>query len=326
MDINNLHLNLAAVPETPRIRHTDPPNGHVMPGLICLKGIGSKVAAAVTGEVLVEAEEDVKPEQETADGEEQASDLVCLTGTGSEVVVALEGNTECTLNSIDDLVVEKTGPIESVDDFVDRKGKNKLLLERFIKLGSFKTLPGHECSLAVWVYYQCKYCSGSEITALKNEIRAKILALQNWNDETINEARERQAQEFKKIYPKRKVPKKITDWTPKPEITLENVAKLYTVDFTLDEILKFEEQYLGYHLHSPLDLYETKGERSVKMAKKLGELEAVISEVFHTKTRTQMPMCKLSVTDGIQTASLIIWSDELMSIDKAMLRVGRGIR
>lgn len=313
MDINNLSLNFIAVPQSPRLSHLDNPNGHVMPGLICLKGIGTKVAAAFTGE-KPPITDDAIPD-----------DSGDLDNDPDDCTASPEPNHDLITPSADE-IIQATGPIESIDDFVARKGKNKLLLERLIKLGSFACLPGHTCSQAVWVYYQSKYCSGSDITALKKDLKARILDLDGWTEAAVGVERARQEQEFKALYPKRKVPKKISDWQPKADITIENVVKLYPDDFTLSEILKFEELYLGYHLHSPLDLFEVRGGRSILQARTNGEVEAVISDVFHTKTRTNMPMCKLTITDGTRTAMMIIWSDELINIDKALLRIGRGFR
>lgn len=304
IDINNLSLNFQAVPDEPRQKHTDPPNGHIMPGLVCLKGVGVKVAAAYAapGECIRRDDDD---DELLNDDDEDVSDT--------------------SDDNID--IPVSVAPVISVDEFVQNKGKNKLLLERLIKLGAFSHLPDHENAKALWVYYQCKYCTGKDITALKNQTRAQILLFDGWTEETIAAERCRQAAEFKSVYPKRKIPKNIEKWAPKPIFDLRKIKGIYDEhDFTLSEILKFEEQYLGYHIHSPLDLYVTKGERSIAEAKEHGMMEAVIDNVYWTKTRNDTPMCKLTVTDGVQSASMIIWHNELANIDRAILRIGRGIR
>ncbi len=97
-------------------------------------------------------------------------------------------------------------------------------------------------------------------------------------------------------------------------------------DFNLAEILKFEETYLGYFLHSPVDLFETKGDRSISDAKTYGEVEAVIIEVFLSQTKTGAAMCKLSITDGLRSATLMLWSDNLDIMDMSVVKVGAGFR
>lgn len=333
MDVNHLTLNFQAVPDQPRVRHDEAPNGHVSPGLICLKGIGEKVAAAFTGEALPASCEEAEGALADAEAMLESVDEYCHSDPMPqedirEMVGAAEADVAAAEEALADAAIAaaKQGPIESVDDFVQRKGKNKLIMERLIKLGSFKPIPGHECSKAVWTYYQCMYCSGPEITALKTRLKQAILDAEGWNDEAVAAERQRQEAAFRQLHPRRQIPKKITNWKPKPVITLDAIIRLEPDDFTLTELLKFEEQYLGYHLHSPLDAFMTRGGRTIPEAKENGEVEAVISEVYLTKTKNNSPMCKLTITDGTHTAPMIIWSDELDNIDRAVLRTGCGMR
>ncbi len=335
MDINKLSLNFMAIPAVHRLNHKEGANGHIVPGLTSLKGIGAKVASnfVAPGEIIaVRDDEDAAPVDDAIGEAEAAASDSCTTALDPAIddeaigVAIGEAEAEAAEKAEQERKRLDTSPFLSADDFVDRKGKNKLLMERLIKLGSFATLPGHGNTKALWTYYQAKYCSGADITALKKDLRTKILEIYNWTDETIAKERARQESEFKSIYPKRKTPKNISSWQPKPDITLENVNKVCPEDFGLADVLKFEEQFLGYLLHSPLDLYITRGNRSVPEAKECGELEAVITEVYHTKTRNDKPMCKLTVTDGTHSASLIIWADELDTIDRSTLRINRGFR
>lgn len=302
-DINNLTKNFVAVPDFPRLTHLDPPNGHVSPGLISLKGVGDKSANAFSdderNESLAEAQDDA------ADAAEQAE---------------LNGMDQPDPGSFGDTSVE---PVGSMMEFVERKGKDKKLLERLIKLGAFKQLPMHLNTKATWILYQINHCSG--VKELKAEVRSKLLELDGWDEAKIESERMRQVSEYRHLYPKRsKVPSKIENWEPKIEPTIENLSMVYE-DFTLEEVLKFEEEFLGYALHSPLDLFVTVGNRSIAEAKVDGLLECVIVEATMTMTKAKSPMCKLLVSDGIQTATLILWSDTIASTDREALKPGRGV-
>lgn len=225
-----------------------------------------------------------------------------------------------------------TGQYESIDDFVAKRGRHKILLERLIKLGAFKKLPGHENSQAVWIWYQFKYCSGTDITKLKQNIGDQVLELESWkasgawNQHLIELERQKQAEEFKNVYPKRKVPAKIENWYPKPIVTLEKIVRIYTNDFKVNELLNFEEEFLGYHVHSPLAVYRTKGNGTIAEAKTDGKLEAVITGVSVSRTKTDKLMCRLALTDGQQIATLILWQDSYLGTDKSILKKGVGIR
>lgn len=209
----------------------------------------------------------------------------------------------------------------SLEDFINKRGKNKILLERLIKLGAFKHL--HENSQALWIWYQYHYCSDTEI---KRQIRAAVLEADGWTDATVEQERARQVEEYRKLYPKRKkMPKKVENWKPEPDVSLQKLEQIYQ-DYSLSEILKFEDAYLGYYIHSPLELYVTKGGMAINDAKEHGKLEAVIMNVNYGITKSETQMCRLQVSDGIGSASLLIWSDSLLTMDKAILRQGVGIR
>lgn len=293
MDINKLTFSFTAVPDgEPRMRHTDPVKALITPGLVSLKNVGNKMASAFVDDAADDPDESVSGSADQALAEFVPDDQIL-----------------------------------SIDDFVAKKGKNKTLMERLIKLGSFSALPGHGNKKATWIYYQAKYCSGDGIVQLKADIRAKIMAAANWTTETIAAERQRQATEFKSIYPKRKVTKTIENWMPKPDITLEAVCACYTDDFTVEEILMAEEEFLGYHIHSPLELFVTKGNRTIEHAKYEGEIEAVIEDVFFTKTKKDKLMCRLTLSDGTQMATMILWSNDLEAMaDTAWLRRGVGVR
>lgn len=222
---------------------------------------------------------------------------------------------------------------DSMDQFIEVNGKQKVLFERLIKLGSFKELPDHANSRALWIYYQCKHGTGKDIqisdkeSTTKLDIQNALLEKDGWNDETVQEERDRQIAEYRQLYPKRKkIPKKIENWLPKPEITYAAMCEMFPEDYTLRELLKFEEDFLGYHLHSPLDQFKRGENKTIEDAKKTGSLECMVTNAFHGRTQNNNPMCRLTVTDGIQSAVLILWSDNLAMTDKEMLKRGSGFR
>lgn len=230
------------------------------------------------------------------------------------------------------------GSWASLDQFVlhDEGRKNKTVIERFIKLGAFGSLKGHQNSFALWQYYQYKYCSG--MTEFKNNIKKMLLELQGWNDAAVESERQRQISEFKKLYPnRRKIPQKFYNWKPKPNDNLDNFNSLFPDDFTQAEKLEFQKEFLGYYLDSPLELFKLKGGCTIKDAKYLGVegdpvlLETMILgiETASTKPKDNRPSstyAKITVTDGIQRAVVFVWSDELARQDHEVLSPGVGVR
>jgi len=225
------------------------------------------------------------------------------------------------------------GDFTDIDDFIEKKGgKSKTVLERFIKLGAFTVLEGHENIYATWKWYEYKYCSGKDITQLRREIRAKLVEKDGWNETTIEEERQRQEAEYKKQYPnRRKIPAKIKNWKPKPNDSRDNVISLYSdKEFTLEETLAFEKQYLGYYLHSPLDLYLTQGNCDIDAAKRGGQydgvkLEVVITDLEFAVSKNNKEYARLFVSDGVQTALVLIFNNELALQNPESLLVGTGI-
>jgi DNA polymerase III alpha subunit len=224
---------------------------------------------------------------------------------------------------------------DSIDDFIEKKGgKSKTVLERFIKLGAFNQIPGHENAYALWIYYQYKYCSGTDITALRKEIREKLLAAEGWNDTTIKEEIDRQITEYRQVKKKvTKIPAKITNWKPKPNDSFEKIMELYKDQrFSLEEMLQFEKDYLGYYLHSPLDLYQTSGQCTIEIAKSFGnegkeaKLEVIISDIEFRESKNGKQFAKLLVSDGVQDAHIFIWKNELDRQKAECLAPGAGVQ
>lgn len=228
-----------------------------------------------------------------------------------------------------------TGQREFVglDALVEEIGKDKTVFERFIKLGSFRQFKGYENARATWEYYRYKYCSGKEITKLRNEIKAKLLLVDDWTEEKIQEERERQIKGYFEVYPnRRKVPTKFENWKPKPDDTPEKVMALFEEDFELKKVLEFEKAYLGYYLHSPLDLYDTVGNCTIEDAKvafvKNGEarLEGVITEFNIAESKKGNPYGRVILSDGVQNTLVLIFGKQLMMQDEKVLEPGTGVQ
>jgi DNA polymerase III alpha subunit len=239
-------------------------------------------------------------------------------------------------------IFEGSGNYNSIDEFVaPQKGednrKNKATLERLIKLGAFEHLPNHGNSKALWMYYQYNYTSD---TNFRKELNSKILEHQGWNDKTIAQEVNRQIAAYKSLYPKRnKIPNKITNWKPKVDrVSLDIMRQLFPVDYTLSEKLKFQKEFFGFYLDSPLELFEVRGNCSIQEAKELGleirevMLEAMITAVDMGTTRpkegqqTGSPFARVTLTDGIQSTVVFIWKNELDAIDPSVLSPGVGVR
>lgn len=228
---------------------------------------------------------------------------------------------------------EGIGKYSDIDDFIEQKGgKDKLCCERFIKLGSFKHIPGHGNIKAVWMWYQYKYCSGKDITQMRKEIREALLKRDGWNDKTTKIEQDRMIDEYRKQFPnRRKIPDKITNWKPKPNDSREKVMALVTNDFGLEEILAFEEQYLGYFLHSPLDLYYCSDKCTIEDAKTYGKteatkLEVVIADIDFAVTKTGKDFAKIFVSDGMQQALVMMWQNEMRKQSAENLKPGTGVQ
>jgi DNA polymerase III alpha subunit len=242
--------------------------------------------------------------------------MIGIKGIGENAAVQFEGR----------------GSFVHLDEFIDSKGvKNKSVLERFIKLGAFKHVPNHENSKALWIYYQYKYCSSKEVTILRKQIRNQLLIAEGWDDAAIQKERERQINEYRKTFPnRRKIPDKFYNWKPKPDDNFENIMKLCQEDFALEEVLAFEKEYLGYYLHSPLDLYSIEGDCNIEAAKNDGEedskIEVIVTNLEFRESKNGKPYCRMEVSDGIQSALVLIWSKELSLQQAENIAPGTGVQ
>ena len=229
---------------------------------------------------------------------------------------------------------EGRGEYTDIDDFIEQMGgKDKSSIERFIKLGSFQSMPGHENARATWMWYQYKYCSGKDITKMRKEIKTQLLEREDWNEQTIKEERERMIAEYRRQYPnRRKIPDKFNNWNPKPNDRRERVMALFEDDFPLADVLEFEKLYLGYYLHSPLELFVCSGGGTIEEAKAAGrigdecKLEVVIVDIDFGLTKTKNEFARIVVSDGIQQSLVMMWSNEMAIQDANNLMVDTGVQ
>ena len=212
----------------------------------------------------------------------------------------------------------------TLQQFVEYFGKNKVVSERLIKLGAFDHINNNRKGL--WMLYQYRYCTGTDISALRKEVDLNFMP----SDIELSTERKRLTNEFLLNFPKKKkVPKKITEW--KPNIgnrygnpSDEQIINLFK-NYTTKEVLEFEKQYLGYYITSPLNLFKHKGGLTIRNAQLYGELECVIENIEIKISKKENPYMVLTVTDGIETTNINVWSDIYNSIDDRILKIGNGI-
>jgi DNA polymerase III alpha subunit len=222
-----------------------------------------------------------------------------------------------------------------MDDFILKTGiKSKTVLERLIKLGAFRNLERHNNSKALWIYYQTKYGNGPDAKEIKNYISHLIISKQGWTEGAIAAERERLVSEYRIIYPRKKtIPKKLLNWNPEPIIDFNAVLGTIDQDFSFEERLLFQNDYLGYYIDSPLGLFSCRGDLTIAAAKsnaKSGHdiiaIEGIIVNIEYATSKNNKPYAKISTSDGMLKTSIMVWSKELSSLDKTKLVIGAGIR
>ncbi len=232
---------------------------------------------------------------------------------------------------------------KSFDDFLKRATTNKTVIERMVRLGAFDKK--HKNRKAIMTWYQYQFDKSKNGTQLRKQLRAKFA----WSMKDIQAERERQKKEFKNFHPNRKLPNKFNNWIPttpanlvnktfgnlgyqteedfhkysrKIALTLADISQIIKNDYTLKELLEFEKEYLGYYIHNPMDLFEIDG-YTIQEAKEEEILECLITKVEIRTVNTTF--ADLTVTDGLETASLKVWSNE-RALNEDYLKEGMGIR
>lgn len=249
----------------------------------------------------------------TVSGNTIMQGIVSIKGIGERAAQVYGGKNDC----------------KSIDDFLAVEGrKNKTAMERFIKLGAFKHLPGHENAQALWNYYAFHHTSDSKF---KTKLKETLLEHQGWNDVSIREERLRQIKEYRSLYPKRlRIPDKLQNWKPVPATKLQNFVACFP-DFTKDEKLEFQKQYLGFYVDSPLSVYKVTGTKTIAEAKRRGGgveslLEVILIDAVDATSKNDKPYKKLVVSDGISNAVIMVWSRECKLQSKEVLTPGHGVQ
>jgi DNA polymerase-3 subunit alpha len=222
------------------------------------------------------------------------------------------------------------GVCTGLDDFITKYGKNKSVMERLIKLGAFDDIEPNRKGL--WHWYLYKYSSKNEETdKIRTEIN-KVLFDREWPAEKIKAERERQTLEFKKIYPKRKTPTKIAEWSPKigPKYdypAINDVIAL-TTDYVLKEKLMFEKEFLGVYWTDPMQLFEYDKDYNFENAKIEGDyyVDGIVEGFNDARTKSGKKFRNYNVSDGIETYAIKIWENSIMYQDDHVYKIGTGVR
>jgi len=222
------------------------------------------------------------------------------------------------------------GSCTSFDDFLVKYGKSKAVMERLIKLGAFDDIESNRNGL--WNWYLYKYCSKSEdVDAVRKNINDKIIGVE-WPADKIKIERERQLDEFKKLFPKKKPLKRITEWEPKIGYkydypTIKEVINLFD-DYTLKEKLMFEKEYLGVYWTDPMQLFEYDREYCFENAKVEEDyyVDGIVEGFNDARTKNGKRFRNYNVSDGVETNAIKIWEDSIKYQDEEVYKPGCGVR
>ncbi len=211
------------------------------------------------------------------------------------------------------------GPFKSIEDVVEKCGKHKKVFERLIKLNAFSKFYSNRRGL--WIWYQWAYTNNPEIKKFVRDVF-------KWSEEAIMMERDRQRQNFLREHPKRKVPKKIESWLPKINPPRDEFLKIIP-DYTPFESLQIEKELLGYYWSSPMDIYMHDSTKTITKAKndgKNGIIDVVIQKVTSRRSKLGNEYYVLRVSDGVQTADVMIWLNIYNSVDNRIFQEAVGVR
>lgn len=231
--------------------------------------------------------------------------LMGIKGIGDKLIAKIDTN-------IDD--------IKDIDDYVERQFNNKTFIERLVHLGAFDKV--HKNRKALWYWYLFKYGATDEAVQIRKVVNNKF----EYTEEQLEEIREELYKEHKRKHPKsNKVPKRIRTHTPKPNPSREQVMALIEEDYSYEQLLQFQVDFLGYHWDSPMDIYGYKGSYTIKNAPNTGILECVISSKEIRKTSNGNKYMTLMVTDGLDMAKVQVWGNEMSNNDESLFEPGVGL-
>lgn len=218
--------------------------------------------------------------------------------------------------------VQMEGKYSNIDEFIAANGRSKILMQRLILLGAFKKY--HNNVKATWMWYLYNYAGSDEET---KKIREYVKEKLSISDEENQKLKEIQIAAFKKEYPKRKIPNKILNYRKKIDDDRESVMALFPDDYTNEDILRFEKQFLGYHWSNPLGMYKVDEYNTIANAKKgnTRTVSAIIDKLYIGETKGGKAYGRLEINDGKLTATVFLWNTDLKKY-REILSVGNGIK
>lgn len=112
-------------------------------------------------------------------------------------------------------------------------------------------------------------------------------------------------------------------------IERDHIIQLFDADYTISEKLAFEKEYLGFYWNSPMDRFNHRGQ-TIERAKQRGILECVIEGCEVRQTKKNDPFYKLTVTDGTEFATVMVWNDTICdsgssSDDLGVFNIDNGV-
>lgn len=235
----------------------------------------------------------------------------------------------------------------SIDEFIEKRGSIKQLVEPLIMLGAFDST-GCKNRKALMGYY--KYLT---IPAERKMFKAIF----GWKPEDINKVRKEMSDNYIMVYnsskknpvKNKKIPSQILKWVPdKPNLEITNKDKeitkedidlsksiilkyedfevLFKEDFTLEELLNYEKTKLGYYWNSPIEVYDYDIENTIANAKVNDNPIDCVIDTVEKKRGPKKEYLKITIMDSIESAGIMMFDSEISINDPEVLKPGIGIR
>lgn len=239
---------------------------------------------------------------------------------------------------------ENGGSAKNIDDFVKKYGKNKRCIERLIKLGAFDEIHSGKRK-HLWYWYLYKYCSKNEEVTKVREVINDWYKNKYWPKQKIEEERKKQIEIFKSRYPKKKLLKRVSEWSPKighnnDNPTREDVFECFDFyfkddiddefykDWNIKHYLEFEKEFFGVYWSSPMVLFVHDENNKFNNAKTqdIAKVDGVIEEIKEGITKKGTIFNIIILNDGIESNEIRIWGNSIQHLDLNILKEGNGLR